>query len=186
MNRPSPAEELARLAAGIRRCRKCPLCESRTHAVPGAGDADASILLVGEAPGVLEDRTGRPFVGRSGRLLDKLLAEAHLERSRLFITSAVKCRPPNNRTPRVDELRICRETWLVGQMACIDPALVILLGRTAIRSVLGEAPTLARVHGRIRRRGGRRFVLTYHPSAALRSREVAERLRADLAGVARV
>ncbi|MFW6154181.1 MAG: uracil-DNA glycosylase [Planctomycetota bacterium] len=186
MNRASQSAELERLAEGIRRCTKCRLCERRTHAVPGEGDAGAAIMLVGEGPGAREDRTGRPFVGRSGKLFDDLLAGAGLTRERVFITSAVKCRPPNNRTPRVDELRICREAWLEAQIACIDPNLVILLGRTAIRSVLDETPPLGRVHGEIRERDGRRFGLTYHPAAGLRADDVAERLRADLADLARL
>ncbi|NLF29541.1 MAG: uracil-DNA glycosylase [Planctomycetes bacterium] len=186
MNRQQQAEALELMADGIRHCGKCRLCESRTHAVPGEGAADAAILVVGEGPGAREDRTGRPFVGRSGRFLDSLLAEIGLDRGSLFITSAVKCRPPGNRTPRADELRICREAWLVPQMSCIDPELVILLGLTAIRSVLDEAPSLGRVHGDIVERDGRRFLLTYHPAAGLRADDVAERLRADLAVLARV
>ena len=179
-------DQLERLAEGIRRCTKCRLCESRTHAVPSEGDAGARIMMVGEGPGAREDRTGRPFVGRSGRFLDSLLAGAGLRRERLFITSAVKCRPPANRTPRADELRICREAWLEAQLACIEPELVILLGLTAIRSALGETPALHRVHGQVREDRGRRFLLTYHPAAGLRADDVADRLRADLAGLARV
>jgi uracil-DNA glycosylase len=101
------AQALARLGVAIRRCLRCPLHESRKHAVPGEGNPRARILLVGEAPGALEDKQGRPFCGRAGKFLDGLLDRCGLKRSDVFITNSVKCHPPNNRPPRSKELQTC-------------------------------------------------------------------------------
>ena len=125
-------------------------------------------MLVGEAPGAKEDESGRPFCGMSGRSLDRILAEVGLRRRDLFITSSVKCRPPGNRTPRADELAACLKLWLAPQTELIGPDLVVLMGRTPIRQVLGETGRLADLHGQVRRRDGRRYLLTCHPAAAMR------------------
>ncbi len=180
------AEELRRLAGGIRRCRRCRLHETRTRAVPGEGDADAAIMFVGEGPGEKEDAEGRPFVGRSGGFLDKVLADVGLRREELFVTSSVKCRPPGNRDPRRDELTACREAWLARQIECVRPTVIVLLGLTAIECVLGEKPHLADVHGRIRRRGDIRLLPTYHPTAGMRFPHIERRLRADLKKLTRI
>ena len=128
------------MAAGIRVCTLCRLCESRTHAVPGEGPADATLVLLGEAPGRHEDQQGRPFVGMSGRFLDGLLQRTGLDRQRVFITGSVKCRPPANRCPRSDELAICRKAWLAPQIACVRPELIVLMGLTALRQAMGITP----------------------------------------------
>ena len=146
MNCSERTRKLQRLARGIRRCRKCPLHANRTHAVPGAGDPHADVLFVGEALGEAEDQQGRPFVGRSGRFLDKVLADLDLARERLFITSTVKCRPPENRNPRRAESDTCRDAWLDDQIDCICPRLVVLLGQIAIRAVTGESERTADLH----------------------------------------
>jgi DNA polymerase len=174
------ARKLAGLAKGIRRCRKCPLHATRTHAVPGEGPADAEVAVIGEAPGQKEDAQGRPFVGRTGHFLDKVFADLGIDRRRLFITASVKCRPPENRNPTDDELATCRDAWLHSQIACIEPRLVVLLGAVAIRSILGETPRIKDVHGRIRRKDGRDLLLTYHPTAAMRFAWIETRFRDDL------
>ena len=137
-------------------------------------------MLLGEAPGEAEDRTGRPFVGRSGEFLDALLAELGLDRGELFITSCVKCRPPGNRGPRANELDTCRRAWLDRQIGCVQPRWIVLLGLTAIQCVLGEKVRLSRVHGRVCRSEGRRLLLTYHPTAAMRFPGARRFLRSDL------
>jgi len=180
MSKRERLRELERLARGIRRCGKCRLHAGRKHAVPGEGDGDADVMLVGEGPGEAEDDQGRPFVGRSGKFLDRLLADLGLRRGDLFITSSVKCRPPGNRTPRPDELDTCRRAWLTRQIECIRPKCVLLLGRTAIRCLLGEDVKLAEVHGQFRQSNGARALLTYHPTAAMRFPKIERRLRADL------
>lgn len=160
--------DLERLAQGIAVCRRCPLHQGRRHAVPGAGPATARVLFVGEAPGAREDETGQPFQGRAGGCFDEMLSRAGLTRDEIFVTSSVKCRPPGNRTPRADELRICRETWLLPQAALVKAALVVLLGGVAAASVLGERRPLAALRGEWRRWNGRRLMVTVHPAAAMR------------------
>lgn len=171
--------ELEALRRGIGRCRRCRLDETRTRAVPGEGPAGARLVFVGEAPGETEDARGLPFCGRAGAFLDEMLALAGIGRKSVFVTSAVKCRPPDNRTPRADELETCREAWLERQIAAMDPGLVVLLGRTPIRQMLGESRPLRAVGGSYREAGGRHFLLTYHPAAGMRFPEAEKRMRAD-------
>ncbi len=172
---------LVSLARGIQRCRKCRLHRCRTHAVPGEGPSDGAIMLVGEAPGRQEDATGRPFAGRSGRFLDEVLADLGRRRDSMFITSVVKCRPSGNRDPRSDETTTCRRAWLNRQIARVDPRIIVLLGKTAIRCLLGENPTLRNVHGEFRKRHDRRFLLTCHPTAAMRFPRSEQQFRGDMA-----
>lgn len=147
------------------------ICEAATNLVPGEGSADAEVVIVGEAPGAREDLTGRPFVGAAGKLLDALLAEAGLEREQVFITNVVKARPPGNRDPRAPEVAHHRP-WLDAQLAAIRPALVVPLGRHALKHFAPGAQ-ISQVHGR--RLGDDLFPL-YHPAAALHN----PRLRATL------
>jgi len=121
----------------IRHCQLCILSSNRIKAVPGEGPCPAEIMLVGEAPGREEDLEGRPFVGRAGRLLDKALEEAGLQRSEVFITSVIKCRPPDNRRPKSHEIESCRP-YLEAQMMMLNPRIVCLMGNVAIQAVLGK------------------------------------------------
>jgi uracil-DNA glycosylase family 4 len=173
-------KEMGRLDEGIGRCVKCPLHEGRTHAVPGEGPIPADILLIGEAPGVREDRQGRPFVGPSGMVLMRLLASAGLKREDVYITSCVKCRPPNNRTPHANELDTCQANWLNGQIELVNPRLIVLLGKVAIRQLLQEEGSLVKLHGRTIRRDGRLYLLTYHPAAAFRVPQTEVSMRQDM------
>lgn len=161
-------QQMHTLDEGIRVCVRCPLHESRTHAVPGEGPVPAEVFLIGEAPGAMEDRQGRPFVGPSGRLLVQLLQVAGLDRRDVYITSCVKCRPPQNRTPRTDELDMCQANWLNRQLELVHPKIVVLLGKVAMGQVLGEEGSLRQLHGQIIERHGRRHLMTYHPAAAFR------------------
>jgi DNA polymerase len=163
---------LTKLHEGIRGCVKCPLYQSRTHAVPGEGNPQAAIMLVGEAPGEVEDRQGRPFVGPSGRFLIRLLEQNGLSREEVFITNSVKCRPPNNRFPHVKELEICKRQWLLGQIELVNPGVIVLLGRAPLRQLLGEQATITQLHGQFLRKDGRLYLIQYHPAAGLRSPEV--------------
>ena len=170
-------------------CTACRLCESRTTVVPGMAPPGARILLVGEAPGRSEDEGGLPFVGRSGQLLDRVLAEVGLDLAELAVVNTVKCRPPDNRTPTRSEQATCRP-WLDAQVRAVDPAVVVTLGGTALAWALGRGARIGDVHGTVHRLpqlGDRVFVPTYHPSAALRfgpSGAPLQALRADLAMVA--
>jgi uracil-DNA glycosylase family 4 len=171
-------EDLREICEKIRVCKQCRLWKNRKRAVPGEGPADASLLFIGEAPGRKEDETGRPFVGRSGEFLDQLIKLSGLDRQNVFITSVIKCRPPNNRTPMPDELDTCIHAWMWNQIALIDPDLIVLLGRVAMKSMVGK-DNMSVYHGRTLEQGGRRFYLTYHPAAGIRFPSIRSRLIED-------
>ncbi len=172
--------EMRRMDDGIRVCVRCPLHASRTHAVPGEGPVDAPVFVIGEAPGAREDRLGRPFVGASGVLLNTLLGEASIEREALYITSCVKCRPPQNRTPHTGELAACRVNWLAPQLATVNPRIVLLLGAVALRTAAGRTERLTDIHGEPFEQDGRVWVATFHPAAGLRADDRRQDLRRDL------
>ena len=157
----------AELALRIAGCTACPLAEGRSSVVVGSGPVPAPLALVGEAPGAEEDESGLPFVGRAGRLLDALLAEAGLCRGDAAVLNVVKCRPPGNRPPRRGEIDACRG-WLDAQLAAVAPRLVVAMGGTAAGWFLGRGHRLADLRGRVHSVTGRRVLATYHPSAAIR------------------
>ncbi|MGY2083908.1 uracil-DNA glycosylase [Blastococcus sp. SYSU DS0539] len=164
------APDWAALAAAARPCTACPeLAATRQHVV--VGDVPASgrprFVLIGEAPGATEDETGRPFVGRSGALLDQLLAEAGLDRAEAAVLNVVKCRPPANRTPRSVEVQRCGG-WLRRQLELLDARVVVALGLSSAKWFLGPRTVLAGVRGRPHEVDGRAVWATYHPSAAIR------------------
>ena len=174
------AEEVARvaaaapdwdaLAAAARPCVACPeLAATRQHVVVGDVPAGGRprFVLVGEAPGATEDQTGRPFVGRSGALLDQLLAEAGLDRAQAAVLNVVKCRPPGNRTPKTAEVARC-SGWLRRQLELLDPPVVVALGLSSAKWFLGPRTVLAQARGRAHEVDGRAVWATYHPSAAIR------------------
>jgi uracil-DNA glycosylase family 4 len=169
------------LDKGIRVCMRCSLHRSRTRAVLGEGPVPADVFVIGEAPGATEDRLGRPFVGPSGMLLNRLLETAGLSRQEVYITSCVKCRPSNNRTPHAEELNTCQETWLNEQVDLEDPKVIVLLGRVAIQQVLQERRSLRQIHGEIVRRDRRRYLLSYHPAVALRVPQTWDSMEEDMA-----
>jgi DNA polymerase len=144
--------------------------------VPGEGDPDAEVMVVGEAPGRHEDEQGRPFVGRAGKLLDELLAEAGLEREQVFITNVFKARPPGNRDPRAAEVAHHME-WLETQLALIRPRVVVPLGRHALRHF--SDAKIADVHGTALEAGGRTLFPLYHPAAAMYNQSLRATLFAD-------
>ena len=175
--------DLAVLADRARGCTACPeLAATRTHVVPGAFPAGARLLVLGEAPGAQEDESGLPFVGRSGQLLDALLAEVGADRVEVGVLNTVKCRPPGNRPPTRPESATCRG-WTSRQLELAAPAVVVALGLSAARWFLGPG-TLASLRGRLHDVDGLRVLPTYHPSAALRhgpQGEPRRLLREDLA-----
>lgn len=162
MNRTGAAEDLYER---VRRCDLCPLARTRTLAVPGEGPLDAEVMLIGEAPGVNEDRQGRPFVGQAGQFLDELLAAAGLRRDQVYICNVLKCRPPGNRDPLPGEIAACRD-YLDEQVALIEPAVIVTLGRFSMSRYF-PGQTISRIHGRAVERDGRYYVPMYHPAAAL-------------------
>ncbi|HXQ75534.1 MAG TPA: uracil-DNA glycosylase [Acidimicrobiales bacterium] len=162
-------------------CTRCALARTRTQVVFGVGDPTAELLFVGEGPGRDEDLAGEPFVGRSGKLLDKLvLQELGLDRARFYIANVVKCRPPGNRDPLPAEIESCRP-YLEAQLSLIDPAVVVTLGNFATRLLLETTEGIRRLRGRVYPFRGGHLVPTYHPAAALRGgAEVVAEMRADL------
>jgi uracil-DNA glycosylase len=167
------------LSEEIRRHSGCgyEICENATHIVPGEGNPTADVMLVGEAPGASEDKQGRPFVGRSGKLLDQLLGEAGLAREDVFITNVVKARPPGNRDPKASEVAH-HLPWLERQLELIRPAVVIPVGRHALAH-FAPGRKITEVHGTLLVEGGRRLVPWLHPSAALRNPDLRETLMQD-------
>jgi uracil-DNA glycosylase len=184
---PSSLERRERLVAlfrELRDCHACPLAESRTQVVFGAGNADAELMFVGEAPGRHEDEQGLPFVGRAGRLLDELLAGVGLERRDVFVTNVLKCRPPGNRDPLPEEIESCKP-YLFDQIRLIEPRVVCTLGNFATKLLTRSNRGITSVHGRpqLHELGGRRVLLLplFHPAAALRTPATLTALRADFA-----
>ncbi|MCL5053289.1 uracil-DNA glycosylase [Ferrimicrobium acidiphilum] len=149
-------------------CQACALAASRTQVVVGEGCVPSDLMIIGEGPGAREDELGRPFVGRSGGLLDRLIAE-ELGRTReqIYIANVVKCRPPNNRDPRPEEMEACA-SLLDRQLKLVAPRVVLLLGRTAVGRVLGTKVPLGSLRGRLYDLGGVTVIPTYHPAFALR------------------
>lgn len=176
-------DSLEKIAAEVRGCPLCRLSRTRKNAVPGEGQLSAKIMFVGEAPGKSEDEKGRPFVGAAGRILDNLLQKAGIERSQVFITNVVKCRPPNNRVPEEDEVAACRP-YLDRQIALIKPKVICILGRTAYSSLLGGSSITAN-RGKIVEKAGQKYFLTFHPAAAIYNKSLLSALEADLKKLAK-
>jgi DNA polymerase len=175
----SKATRLEAIAQEIRSHRPCGFecCEAAANLVPGEGDPDAAVVIVGEAPGASEDKAGRPFVGAAGRSLEGLLTAAGLTREDVFITNVVKGRPPGNRDPRADEVAHSWP-WLERQIAVVEPALVVPLGRHALRRFAPELK-IGDVHGTAVETGDWRLFPLYHPAAALHNRGLQATLQED-------
>jgi uracil-DNA glycosylase family 4 len=179
-------EKLVELFNEVKDCTRCPLHETRTKAVFGAGNADADLMFVGEAPGAEEDRQGLPFVGRAGQLLNQLLEEIGLTREDVFIANVLKSRPPGNRDPMPLEIEAC-EPYLFEQVRLIEPRVVCTLGNFATKLLSGSPTGITKVRGtpQVHELGGRTVYLLplFHPAAALRTPSVKETLRADFATI---
>jgi len=160
--------DLAAVAAAVRDCTRCGLCQGRINTVPGEGSPAARLMLVGEGPGATEDQTGRPFVGRAGELLTTILGSIDLSREEVFIANVVKCRPPANRKPLPDEIATCLP-YLERQIALIGPRVLVALGATAAEALLGVRRSLGDLRGRVHSYHGIPLVVTYHPAALLRN-----------------
>jgi DNA polymerase len=158
--------ELEAVHLEIVACTKCELHKGRKKAVPGDGPVGAMVMFVGEGPGEKEDREGRPFVGAAGRLLTELLGSVGLDRSQVFITNIVKCRPPNNRAPRQGEIDACNP-YLEEQVRLVGPRILCPLGTPAIRTLMGAEYSAGQVHGKPVRVKERIILPLYHPAAAL-------------------
>jgi len=176
---PSVVERLRVLGAEANACTACRLADGRTNVVFGDGSPDADLFIIGEAPGRYEDEQGVPFVGASGKLLDRLLGEIGLAREDVYIGNVVKCRPPGNRDPRPDEIEACKG-FLREQLQLIDPAVVLTLGNFSSKLLLKTDTGITRLRGTAYTWWGRYLVPTFHPAAALRgSARVLEDMRYD-------
>ena len=181
---------LEAIAAEVRTCTRCRLAGGRANAVPGEGSPDTEVVLIGEGPGFNEDRLGRPFIGRAGDLLTKLLGSIEWRRDDVFITNVVKCRPPDNRDPEPDEVAACAP-YLKRQLEVLDPALIVTLGRHSMGRFMPGA-RIGQAHGTtgpVDPASGARDATVfamYHPAAALRGAEVERQSYEDVAKVPQV
>ena len=170
----SPAQQtgtwttLDEIADIVRACKLCPLCETRTNAVPGEGNPNARLMLVGEGPGESEDLSGRPFIGRAGDLLTKMLEAIQVPRNEAYIANVVKCRPPKNRVPLPDERTACMP-YLRRQIELVKPKVLLALGSTASAALLDVKSSLGALRGREHDWNGIPLIVTYHPAALLRN-----------------
>jgi len=175
---------LTTITQSVDKCTKCRLHKWRTRSVPGAGSPTATIVFVGEAPGFNEDEQGLPFVGRAGQLLSQLLAENKIPRQSVWIGNIIKCRPPENRDPMVDEIRAC-SPYLEKQIETINPKIIVTLGRFAMAHFIKEG-SISENHGKVFRVKSRLVLPLYHPAAALRNTNVLEILRKDFTMIGKV
>lgn len=169
--------KIEQLEKEIHQCKKCSLCLLAKHAVPGEGNINADIVFIGEAPGATEDELGRPFVGRAGKLLDGLLEDINIKRSDVWIGNIIKHRPPKNRDPLPEELKMC-EGYLKRQLEIINPLLIITLGRFSMNYFYPDGK-ISKDHGNLLNLGKYTVFPVYHPVAALRNGKMFEALKKD-------
>jgi DNA polymerase len=162
------SETLAELEAGLQGCTLCSLCKQRKNIVFGAGNPQADLVFVGEAPGREEDKKGYPFVGEAGRLMEKILFAMNLSRDDVYICNVIKCRPPGNRDPQANEIAAC-EQFLKRQLAVIKPQLIVALGRFAAQTLLQTKDPIGRLRGHWREYEGISLMPTFHPAYLLRN-----------------
>ncbi len=151
----------------VKRCTKCALCKNRTNTVFADGNESAKIMFIGEGPGADEDREGVPFVGKAGKLMNEALKGIGLKREEIYISNIVKCRPPGNRTPFKEEAMACLD-YLRNQVVLVNPKIVVLLGNTTLKNVLGEEYSITASRGRWIEKKGIKYMPTFHPAALLR------------------
>lgn len=156
------------LQQAVRDCRACSLCESRTQTVFGVGDQQADLVIVGEAPGYHEDQQGEPFVGRAGKLLDAILTSVGLQREQVFIANILKCRPPQNRDPQIEEVIKCTP-FLEQQLSLLQPKLIVAVGRHAAHFLLNSTASLSRLRGQQHQYQGIPLYVSYHTAYLLRN-----------------
>ncbi|WP_214647026.1 uracil-DNA glycosylase [Parvibacter caecicola] len=182
---PKPHIPLEEIRTSVESCRRCPLCEGRTHIVFGEGNPEARVMIVGEAPGKNEDLQGRPFVGAAGKYLDELLAMAELAREDVFIANVLKCRPPGNRDPRPEEIEACTP-YLREQTRTISPNFIVTLGNFSTKFILKTDVGITRLHGKLAQAGKFQVFPVYHPAAALYDRSKRTALEEDFATLGRL
>lgn len=155
------------LEDSIKDCKKCKLCNNRNNIVFGTGNREAKIMFIGEGPGADEDTQGLPFVGKAGQLMNKALSALGIDRNELYIANIVKCRPPNNRVPEDDEARECIN-YLRNQVVLVKPQIIVLLGSTALKNIMGKEYSITASRGKWIEKKGIKYMPTWHPAALLR------------------
>ena len=160
-------ETLEELEESCNGCTKCKLCQHRTKIVFGVGNKNADIMMIGEGPGADEDAQGEPVVGKAGKLMNEAFRGIGINRDNLYITNVVKCRPPQNRDPEKDEIESCKQ-YLENQIQIIKPKLIVLLGKIALQSILGEEHSITRDRGTLIEKDGITYLPMWHPAALLR------------------
>ena len=155
------------LEESIKNCKKCKLCTNRTNIVFGVGNKDADVMLIGEGPGADEDRLGEPFVGKAGQLMNKAFQALEINRDEVYIANIVKCRPPQNRVPEADEAKVCLN-YLRNQVVLVKPKIIVLLGSTALKNIVGEEYGITASRGKWIEKKGIMYMPTWHPAALLR------------------
>lgn len=173
------ANEIERIAHEVNSCQRCPLGAKRLNPVPGEGNTQAKLMFIGEGPGADEDASGRPFVGRAGQLLDKMINAMQFKREEVFITNIVKCRPPGNRTPAPEEAAACSE-FLMRQIEAIKPEVIVLLGASAAKYLLDTMQGITSLRGRWQNFKGIPVMPTYHPAYLLRQESAKKEAWSDL------
>ncbi|WP_027160198.1 uracil-DNA glycosylase [Methylobacter luteus] len=178
---PTPADpdNWESLQAEVAVCRKCVLCETRTQTVFGTGNKQADWLVIGEAPGQSEDLQGQPFVGKAGQLLTEMLRALGLAREDVFIANILKCRPPDNRDPKADEIEACH-AYLQRQLALVQPKIILAVGRIAAQSLLKTEAPLAKLRNKVHTLDETPVVVVYHPAYLLRSLQEKRKAWMDL------
>lgn len=171
--------DLDSITAEIKVCTKCPLNKGRNNAVAGEGAKNAQILFIGEGPGENEDREGRPFVGEAGDFLNEMLASIDLSRDDVFITNVVKCRPPHNRDPLEEEVRVCTSRYLFDQIKYIKPKLIVTLGRHSMQVFFPQIKSVSASHGKAYKKANQVYLILYHPAAALYQQSLREVMKDD-------
>ena len=158
------------LENSIKDCQKCKLCTTRTNIVFGCGNKNADIMMIGEGPGADEDKQGNPFVGKAGQLMNKAFEGVGIVRDEIYITNIVKCRPPQNRVPEDDEAKACLN-YLRNQVILVNPKIIVLLGSTAIKNILGKEYSITASRGKWIEKKGILYMPTWHPAALLRDED---------------
>ncbi len=162
-------DELKELENICKNCTLCDLSKTRTNVVFGEGNPKAKLMFIGEGPGEMEDKTGRPFVGRAGKLLTKIINNVlEIDRSEVYIANIVKCRPPNNRVPTIEEAQTCKP-YLLKQIDIINPKILVCLGKTAFMYLMDNDMPISKVRGQIFEYKGKKVIPTFHPSYLLRN-----------------
>jgi len=171
-------QELEKIKQNVIKCTKCDLCKTRTNAVPGKGNFQSDVIFVGEAPGKNEDEHGEPFIGVAGKKLSIALDAAGITRDQVYITNIVKCRPPNNRVPKISEKDTCQE-YLEQEISIIKPKIICILGNTVFNSILGGSEII-KFRGKVARKDNQLYFLTIHPAATIYNQKLIDVLKSDI------